>query len=151
MTSAPPSAPGNTGMQQTILSVDDEPELLKCFQDALQFRGYRVLTTTNPDEGVRLARETAGLALLLLDIKMPGKNGFEVYREIRAFRPLPVLFITAYPRSFTRDSDDVSDLWQKEFADGTTDILYKPFELTTLFSKVAGLIGGPTEGAAACP
>lgn len=129
---------------QLILSIDDEPELLKCFQDALQHRGFQVLTTTDPDEGIRLARETADVALLLLDIKMPKKSGFEVYREIRAFRNLPVLFITAYPKSFTTDSDEVVRLWREEFADGRTDILYKPFELTTLFEKVESLIGPAT-------
>lgn len=133
-----------------ILSVDDEPELLRCFQDALQYRGYRVITTTDPDEGIRLARETPEVVLLLLDIKMPKKSGFDVYREIRAFRHLPVLFITAYPKSFTRDSDEVVKLWQEEFSDGTTDILYKPFELSTLFAKVESLIGPATDDAS-CP
>lgn len=130
---------------KTILSIDDEPEILRCFQDALQYRGYRVLTANDPDAGIALLRATPDVQLLLLDIKMPRKDGFAVYREIRAFRHLPVLFITAYPKSFNADSDEVVALWREEFADGTTDILYKPFGLEDLFGKVEGLIGTATD------
>jgi DNA-binding response OmpR family regulator len=126
---------------KTIVSIDDETDILRCFQDALQYRGYRVLTASDPDTGIALVRTTPEVQLLLLDIKMPKKDGFAVYREIRAFRRLPVLFITAYPKSFNADSDEIVTLWREEFADGTTDILYKPFGLETLYSKVESLIG----------
>lgn len=130
---------------KTILSIDDEPDLLKCFQDALQMRGYRVLTNTDPDDGLRVLRETPDVDLLLLDVKMPGKNGFQVYREMREFSSIPVLFVTGYPKSFTASSDEVVAMWQDQFADGTTDIIYKPFMLDAFFNKVEGLIGPPTD------
>ncbi len=79
--------------------------------------------------------------VVLLDIRMPKKSGFEIYNEIRQFRKIPVLFVTAYPKSFTGKSNEVVKMWQNEFSDGTTDIIYKPFSLTTLFEKVEGLIG----------
>lgn len=130
---------------KTILSIDDEAAILSCFSDALQTRGYAVRTTTDPDKGIRIIREDADLCLVMLDVKMPGKNGFEIYEEFKQFRDLPVLFVTAYPKSFTSESDQITRMWQEQFADGTTDILYKPFDLMTLFEKVAGLIGDAGE------
>lgn len=131
-----------------LLSIDDEPAMLKCLSRALKSRGYDLVTTTDPDEGLRLLREDKDICLALLDVKMPKKNGFEIYKELMGFRKLPVLFVTAYPRSFNARSDEVLEMWRKNFADGTTDILYKPFTLSTLFEKVEGLIGaaqGTTE------
>ena len=128
-----------------ILSIDDEPAVVECLRDALLTRGYDIRVTTDAEEGLRILREDEDLNLVLLDVKMPKKNGFEIYREFRQFRNLPVLFVTAYPRSFTASSDEVVEMWQNQFADGTTDIIYKPFDLITFFEKVEGLIGPPEE------
>jgi len=128
-----------------IVSVDDEPMMLKCLEKALESHGYVLFVTSNPDEGLKVIKEDPNVCLALLDIKMPGKNGFEIYRELREFRKIPVLFVTAYPKSFTVKSDEIVDMWKSEFADGTTDIIYKPFDLKTLYEKVEGLIGTPDE------
>ncbi len=124
-----------------ILSIDDEVEILGCFHDALTAEGYTFLSSTDPEEGLRMIRETPDLDLVMLDVKMPGKNGFEIYTEMREFKKLPVLFVTAYPSSFDPNKDDVVKMWEEQFSDGTTDILYKPFELDTLYEKVEGLVG----------
>lgn len=128
-----------------ILSIDDEPMVLRCLQKALEKEGYELRVTSDPDEGLKLLREDPAIDLVLLDIKMPRKNGFEIYREMRQFRNTPVLFVTAYPKSFTAKSDEIVEMWKNEFADGSTDIIYKPFDLSTLFEKVQGLIGGPSD------
>ena len=124
-----------------ILSIDDEPMILECIKEALQSEGYSVEVTSDPREGLRRLKEEDDIDLALLDIKMPGMSGFDVYREYRRVRKVPAIFVTAYPASFNAASDDVMDMWQNEFADGTTDIVYKPFDLTTLFDKIAALIG----------
>jgi DNA-binding response OmpR family regulator len=129
-----------------ILSIDDEPAILKCFGDALKSQGYEVFLTGDPDDGLRILKENPDIDLLLLDIKMPGKSGFDVYREFRRFRDVPVLFVTAYPRSFNAASEEVTHMWQEQFVDGVTDILYKPFDLDTFFEKVKGLIGEADDG-----
>jgi DNA-binding response OmpR family regulator len=136
-----------TTMKRTkkILSIDDEPAILKCLEHALSSQGYNLQGTSDPDEGIRMIKEDPDICLALLDIRMPKKNGFDIYREVRQFRKIPVLFVTAYPGSFTTKSDDVVEMWRNEFADGTTDIVYKPFDLTTLFEKVEGLIGSASE------
>lgn len=128
-----------------ILSIDDEPAILDCLVKALSTQGYEVVSTTDPDEGLRILREEGNLDLVTLDIRMPGRSGFEVYREYRKICKLPALFVTAYPRSFNIESDEVMQMWQNEFADGTTDIVYKPFDLSTLFEKVEALIGKADE------
>lgn len=129
-----------------IVAIDDEPIMLRCLEKALQHEGYTLFVTPEPDDGIQYVREHEDVALLMLDIKMPKKNGFQIYNEVRAFRKLPVLFVTAYPKSFNAKSDDMVTMWQEEFSDGTTDIIYKPFDLQTLFDKVEGLIGKANEG-----
>ncbi|MBN2302171.1 MAG: response regulator [Lentisphaerae bacterium] len=133
-------------MAKKILSIDDEPTMLTCLKNALTSRGYEFCMTTDPDEGLKIIREDKSLSLAMLDVRMPKKDGFQIYTEFREFRKLPVLFVTAYPKSFTTNSDDIVDMWQKEFADGTTDIVYKPFDLDTLFEKVQALIGPAEDG-----
>jgi len=129
---------------KTILAIDDEVAILDCYRQALTTRGYDVHVTSDADYGMKIIREKDP-DLVMLDIRMPQKDGFDIYGELRDIRKIPVLFVTAYPKSFTTDSDRVVNMWQEEFADGTTDILYKPFNLAALFEKVEGLIGGPED------
>ena len=128
-----------------ILSVDDDPRVLKAFESTLKQKGYEVFITTNPLEvaGILAANE---IDLIMLDIRMPQKNGFEIFKELKKkYTKLPVLFVTAYPKSFTLRSDDMVRMWEHDFADGQTDILYKPFTLDSLYEKVEGLIGKADE------
>ena len=127
-----------------IFAIDDEPPVLRCLEKALGSRGYELGITNDPIRGLETLKTDMSIVLALLDVKMPGKNGFEIYRELRQIRKLPVLFVTAYPRSFTAESDEVTRMWQ-EFADGTTDIIYKPFGLDMLFEKVEALVGSAKE------
>lgn len=127
----------------TILSVDDDPKILAAFEAALQHRGYRVFVTTHPAEVANILK-THRIDLVMLDVHMPEQNGFEIFRELKEkYTSLPVLFVTAYPHSFNIESSEFLEMWSKDFADGNTDILYKPFTLETLYEKVAGLIGTP--------
>ena len=126
---------------KNILSIDDEPTMLRCLSRALHSRGYHIDVADDPDEGLKILRERDDICLALLDIKMPKKDGFQIYREMRQFRNIPVLFVTGFPNSFDAESKEVVEMWKNEFADGTTDIIYKPFDLDTLYSKVEGLIG----------
>ncbi|OVE76219.1 hypothetical protein BVX97_02180 [bacterium E08(2017)] len=127
------------------MAIDDESAILQCLQKALSSHGYEVETCNDPIEGSEKLVSDDSIVLALLDVKMPKKNGFEIYRDIRNTRKIPVLFVTAYPRSFDAESDSVIQMWQEEFADGTTDIIYKPFNLESLYEKVEGLIGPAVE------
>jgi len=128
-----------------ILSVDDDPKVLAAFQAALKQRGYEVFITTKPDEVTRILNEH-DIDLVMLDIRMPEKDGFQIFQELKKkYEKIPALFITAYPKSFTMHSQGMIDMWTKSFADGNTDIMYKPFTLDLLYEKVEGLIGPPDD------
>jgi DNA-binding response OmpR family regulator len=124
-----------------ILSVDDDPQILSAFQAALKQKGYEVFATTDPNEVAKILKEH-DIDLIMLDVKMPQKSGFDIFRELKKkYQSLPVLFITAYPKSFSLRSDEMVKMWEHDFADGNTDIMYKPFNVEALYEKVEGLIG----------
>jgi DNA-binding response OmpR family regulator len=128
-----------------IMAIDDEASVLTCLQNVLQARGYEVITSNDPEEGSKTLINDETIILALLDVKMPKKDGFEIYRELRNTRKIPVLFVTAYPKFFNADSEAIVEMWNTEFADGTTDIVYKPFHLESLYEKVESLIGPPED------
>jgi two-component system, cell cycle response regulator DivK len=82
---------------ELILIVEDNPKNLKLVRDVLQVRGYRTIEAGTGEEGVQLAREQQP-ALVLMDIHLPGINGVEAFRELRAdptTRAIPVVAVTA--------------------------------------------------------
>jgi DNA-binding response OmpR family regulator len=124
-----------------ILSIDDDPLILECFQTVLKDKGYEVFITTDPDEVSRQLKSTP-YDLVMLDVQMPIKNGFEIFQELKQYyKQIPILFVTAYPQSFSLVSERTAEMWQRDFADGNTDILYKPFHIEDLYEKIEGLIG----------
>ncbi len=125
---------------KTILAIDDEPMMLQCLQTTLEKEGFHLLVTGNPDQGIEILKKEA-VDLVLLDVKMPQKNGFELYAELREFTEVPVLFVTAYPKALTPSSPVFKEIWEKGFTDGVTDIIYKPFSIDALLEKVTLLIG----------
>jgi two-component system, cell cycle sensor histidine kinase and response regulator CckA len=73
---------------QSILVVDDDPEVCELVREMLMGRGYDVLTALSGEEALRVCREHAGpIHLLLSDVVMPGMNGSEVARRIKVLRP----------------------------------------------------------------
>ena len=123
-----------------VLAVDDERGILQTLTDALTAKGFEVVTTDQAESAIGLFRDQT-FDLVLLDLHMPGKSGFDLYREFASMREVPVLFVSGYPRSFSPTSPGFADLWTGQFALGRTDILYKPFTLSALFEKVEALVG----------
>jgi DNA-binding response OmpR family regulator len=128
-----------------IVSIDDEPAMLKCMSQALESKGYELIVTSDPAEGLKILKERDDVCLAMLDVRMPKISGLDIFKEIRALKKIPVLFVTAYPRWFNAESEEIAEMWQSEFAEGTTDMIYKPFDLDSLFAKVEGLVGEPKE------
>lgn len=129
-----------------ILAVDDEEAILGCFERALEIEGYTVSTTSDSDKALDIISKK-DFDLIMLDVCMPKVDGFEIYQQIKKKgKPVAVLFVTAYPASFSTRSEPIVRMLENEFSDGNTDILYKPFDIATLIEKVEGLIG-PAEGA----
>lgn len=123
-----------------LLAVDDDPSVLEALVEALTAKGYEVLTADHVDGALSLLRDQA-FDLVLLDLQMPGKDGFALYRELGATQDIPVLFVSGCTRSFSPTTPGFADLWTEQFSLGRTDILYKPFTLSSLFEKVEALIG----------
>jgi len=81
----------------TILIVEDNEKNMKLARDILQAKGYATLEAVTGEEGVRLARESRP-DLILMDIQLPGINGIEALRQLRAdaaTSSIPVIAVTA--------------------------------------------------------
>ena len=80
-------------MTKRILVIEDEPQMLLGLRDNLELEGYEVVTASDGEDGLAKAISTAP-DLVILDVTLPRKNGFEVCRELRA-RPHPPLPVHA--------------------------------------------------------
>lgn len=127
-----------------ILALDDDPKIVSFLKKVLDMKGFQTFTATTPNDFFSLLREQK-IDLILLDICMPVKNGFEVFKELCSDKHPPVLFVTGDTESFSVESKTAMDLWQNEFTEGRTDIIYKPFDIATLHEKVMSLIGEAEE------
>ncbi len=120
----------NKGIDQaTVMVVDDVPGNLKILQDKLQTRGYRVLAFPNGRRALDAAAKNPP-DLILLDIKMPDMDGFEVCRQLKAddtLKDIPVLFISA----MTETREKV-----KALSVGGVDYVTKPIQEVELHARV---------------
>jgi two-component system KDP operon response regulator KdpE len=115
-----------TGERTRILAVDDDPQVLRYLQRSLDEGGYRPVVTSNPSEVIRLV-ETEEPDLVLLDLVLPGTDGFELLRRIREFSGVPVIFLTGRDR----DEDAVKALKM-----GADDYMTKPFSPSELLARI---------------
>jgi two-component system, OmpR family, response regulator len=113
-----------------VLVVEDEPRLLRNLARALREEGYAVDTSDAGDEGLFKA-ETVDYDALVLDVMLPGLDGWEVLQRLRKGKRTPVLMLTA--RDATRDRVRGLD-------SGADDYLVKPFDLTELLARLRALI-----------
>ena len=113
-------------MGKKILIVDDESINLAILKGSLEREGYFVNAASNGDEAVELMRKDPA-DLVLLDVLMPGKDGFETCREIRNFSEVPVIFLTAK----SEEKDKVKGL-----DGGADDYIIKPFSSEEMLARV---------------
>ena len=117
-------------MPKKILLVDDEPEILEICRDYLKASGYEVVTAKDGAHGLSAARREKP-DLVVLDLMMPGIDGWEVYRQMRADKELmeiPVIIVTAKAQSI----DKVLGLQVAKVADYIT----KPFGPKELINSI---------------
>ena len=117
-------------MSSTILIVEDEHAVARGIEYALQQEGYTVALARSGEEGLELAIGQAP-DLVILDVRLPGIDGFEVLRQLRRETRAPVLFLTAR-------SDEVDKVVGLEM--GADDYLVKPFSVRELVSRVKALL-----------
>jgi DNA-binding response OmpR family regulator len=112
----------------TILVVEDDATLLQTLVYNLTREGYRVLAAEDGEEAlVRIRDEAAALDLVMLDLMLPGLDGFQVLRHLRRQSNVPVLILSA--RGEEQDKVDGLEL-------GADDYIVKPFSLRELLARV---------------
>lgn len=112
--------------RHTILIVDDERAIASMLADYFSMEGYRTVTATSGEEA--LDRASGEIDVVLLDVNMPGMDGFEVCRRLREHMACPIIFLTAR----IEDVDQIDG-----FAAGADDYVLKPFSLEVLGRRVA--------------
>jgi two-component system response regulator MprA len=117
-------------MRERILVIEDEDRILQFLRRGLTYEGYRVETAADGPSGLALARESPP-ELVILDWMLPGLDGLEVCRRLRAGGGVPILMLTA--------KEAVSDRVQGLDA-GADDYLVKPFEFDELLARIRALL-----------
>lgn len=113
-----------------ILIVDDNPEIREIIEILLTGEGFESVQVKDGITTLRLLKEQ-DFDLIILDIMMPGMNGYQTCLEIRKSNNAPILFLSAR----TKDSDKTLG-----FSSGGDDYLAKPFSYNELISRVKALI-----------
>lgn len=118
-----------------VLLVDDEPKICAALAGALVSEGFDVLFADSGDEAIREFSQ-GKFDIVLLDLRMPGLNGWETLAQLRWLRPLlPVIVITALP-------------YQQAAADaaGVGALLEKPLDIPELVETMRRLLAAPNKG-----
>jgi DNA-binding response OmpR family regulator len=116
---------------ETILIVEDDPTMLRGLKDNFEFKGYRVLTAADGEDGLNKALNEKP-DLILLDIMLPKINGYEICRLIRKENlTMPIIMLTAKGE----ESDIVLGLNL-----GADDYVTKPFSIKELLARVAAFL-----------
>lgn len=116
-------------MGKRILVVEDQEDNRRILRDLLTSVGYEIIEAVTGEEGVALA-ETGRPDLILMDIQLPGIDGYETTRRVRALpalRQVPIIAVTSYALS----GDDV-----KAKEAGCTDYVPKPFSPRALLATI---------------
>lgn len=127
-----------------ILIVEDDMGIAELERDYLEANNFKVEIATNGNEGLQKAL-TEDYALILLDIMLPGQDGFQICRQVREFKDTPILLVSAR-------REDVDKI--RGFGIGADDYIMKPFSPSELVARVKAHIaryerltcGGNPEG-----
>ncbi|GMR17279.1 MAG: twitching motility response regulator PilH [Gammaproteobacteria bacterium] len=127
-----PQEPGDTAMA-TILIIDDSPTELHLFQEMLEKNGFATLVADSGEDGIRQA-QSAQPDCILMDVVMPGMNGFQATRKLTQdakTSAIPVIMIT------TKDQE-TDKIWGMR--QGAVDYLVKPVTGKQLAAKIAAVM-----------
>ena len=114
-------------MKTKILVIEDDVSILRGLKDNLEYEGYVVITETDGKTGLKLALEKE-TDLILLDIMLPGMNGYEICRKVKKEKPgLPIIMLTA--RGSEMDRVSGLDI-------GADDYITKPFSIPELMARL---------------
>lgn len=117
-------------MPHTILTVDDEPRFIRLIEANLRAADYIVLSASDGEKALEIVVDKKP-DLVLLDVMMPGIDGFQVLDRIRKFSNMPVIMLTAKGE----EADRVEGLNR-----GADDYVVKPFSATELLARVKAVL-----------
>jgi two-component system KDP operon response regulator KdpE len=112
-----------------VLVVEDEPRILRFLSISLRASGYNIITAIRGDQVIDLVKSEKP-DIIVLDVFLPGADGFEVLKELRTFSQLPVIVMSA------RDS-----LGSNALELGATEFLAKPFKPEQLIRGIRNILG----------
>jgi DNA-binding response OmpR family regulator len=123
-------------MNKRVLIVDDEPDVNLAVKIVLEENGFKVDTFTDPFLALENFRKEAGMYdLLMLDIKMPDMNGFELYKQIKKIDDkVKVCFLTAGEMDYEQFEKELSPALDKNC------YIQKPIETETLIKRLNRII-----------
>jgi len=127
--------------QTKILLIDDDPDVHTLVKKILEPKSYDVVSAYNGDEGLRKVVEERP-DLIILDVIMPGKHGFEVCKELKSdekyhfFSNIPVLMLTVYPE----DREKMHLSMREGMMMEAEDYLQKPVDPQELVNRVKDLL-----------
>lgn len=113
-----------------VLVIDDEPQIRRALRAGLEHNGYEVLLAANGEEGLDLAALKIP-DLLILDLALPGTDGFSVLQQLREWSKIPVIVLTV--REGEEEKIKALDL-------GADDYLIKPFGLGELLARMRAVL-----------
>lgn len=116
-----------------VLAVDDNDELLYALESILSEAGFQVITATNGDDALKIAANESP-EIILLDVQMPGKDGLEVTRILKAdesLRYIPIILVTA--------KDGLDDI-VRGLDEGADGYIKKPFQKEELLARVRAMM-----------
>ncbi len=122
------------GETKTILIIEDEAEVRNFASRVLELEGYRVLQAEDGDEGLRLVREERRIALVLLDLTLPGDDGWAVLKQLKKEPELSSISVVVFTASVAEPQRN------RALAMGAADYLVKPLSAASLRKSVARIL-----------
>ena len=114
--------------RRCVLVVDDHPKVLTFVEIDLKLRGFEVVSTCSGKAALELVSSVKP-DIVLLDMVMPGMDGFEVLRELRTFSDLPVIAFSASPGN-----------QDQALGAGANDFMHKPFDPDDMVKRIKALV-----------
>jgi two-component system KDP operon response regulator KdpE len=118
----------NEVRKQRVLVVDDDPRIIRFIRASLMAHGYDVLTAINGEEALEVVKMNTP-DIMLLDIRLPVKDGFEVLQELRTFSSMPVIAFSAN-----------SSVSKQARSLGANDFISKPFTPDEMITRTRSIL-----------
>jgi DNA-binding response OmpR family regulator len=125
-----PPTPTETGQLSPLLLIDDDRSLASLISEFCAVAGFSITSALNGEEGIRLARQQY-FQLIILDVMMPGIDGFEVLKRLRSTSRIPILMLTTRGAAMDR---------VQGLEGGADDYLAKPFQAEELAARIKSIL-----------